>query len=79
MQSHTHRNEHWIVISGTALVTNNDKQDLLNENESTYICAGNKHRLENLGLGDLVLIEVQSGSYVGEDDIIRYEDSYGRL
>lgn len=78
MQSHQHRNEHWVVISGTALVTNNDQEHLLNENESTYISAGNKHRLENLGSGDLVLIEVQSGAYVGEDDIIRYEDSYGR-
>ena len=78
LQSHQHRNERWVVISGIALVTNNDQQHYLNQNESTYICAGHKHRLENPGSDNLVLIEVQSGDYVGEDDIQRYEDSYGR-
>jgi mannose-1-phosphate guanylyltransferase len=78
LQSHRHRNERWVVISGIALVTNNDQQHYLNQNESTYICAGHKHRLENPGADNLVLIEVQSGDYVGEDDIERYEDSYGR-
>ena len=75
---HHHRSEHWIVVKGTAKVTNEDRQALININESTYIPAGNKHRLENPGKLELVLIEVQSGEYVGEDDIVRFEDKYGR-
>jgi mannose-1-phosphate guanylyltransferase len=78
LQMHHHRSEHWVVVSGTAQVTNGDKVILLKTNESTYIPAGNKHRLENPGLLDLVMIEVQSGDYVGEDDIVRFEDDYGR-
>ena len=78
LQMHHHRAEHWIVVSGTALVTNGDKDILLTENQSTYIPLGVKHRLENPGAIDLELIEVQSGSYLGEDDIVRFEDNYGR-
>ncbi len=77
-QLHHHRNEHWIVVSGTAMVTNGNTDKLLLTNQSTYIEAGVKHRLENPGIKDLVLIEVQSGEYLGEDDIVRFEDSYGR-
>jgi len=76
---HHHRSEHWIVISGIAHVTNNDKEFLLNKNESTYILAGHKHRLENPGLVDLAIIEVQSGEIVREDDIVRFDDIYGRV
>ncbi len=78
LQSHRHRAEHWVVVRGTARVTRGDEVFLLGENESTYIPAGTKHRLENPGDRPLHLIEVQSGSYLGEDDIVRYEDSYGR-
>lgn len=78
LQMHHHRAEHWVVVSGTALVTNGDKSFLLRENESTYIPIGETHRLENPGKVDLELIEVQSGSYLGEDDIVRFEDGYGR-
>lgn len=78
LQMHHHRAEHWIVVSGTALVTKGDEQVLLTENQSTYIPLGVKHRLENPGKTNLELIEVQSGSYLGEDDIVRFEDSYGR-
>ncbi|MCS4248642.1 mannose-1-phosphate guanylyltransferase/mannose-6-phosphate isomerase [Pseudomonas sp. BIGb0164] len=78
LQMHHHRSEHWIVVSGTARVVNNDREFLLNTNESTFIPAGNTHRLENPGVIDLVLIEVQSGDYLGEDDIVRFEDIYGR-
>jgi mannose-1-phosphate guanylyltransferase/mannose-6-phosphate isomerase len=78
LQMHHHRSEHWVVVSGTAKVANGDKEILLRTNESTYIPAGHKHRLENPGLLDLVMIEVQSGEYLGEDDIVRFEDSYGR-
>ena len=78
VQMHHHRAEHWIVVSGTALVTNGDKTFLLSENESTYIPVGIVHALENPGKVDLELIEVQSGSYLGEDDIVRFEDRYGR-
>jgi mannose-1-phosphate guanylyltransferase len=67
-----------VVVSGTALVTNGEKQMLVRTNESTFIPAGHKHRLENPGKLDLVMIEVQSGGYVGEDDIVRFEDKYGR-
>jgi mannose-1-phosphate guanylyltransferase len=78
VQMHHHRAEHWIVVSGTAKVTNGDKTFLLSENESTYIPVGVIHALENPGLVKLELIEVQSGSYLGEDDIVRFEDLYGR-
>jgi mannose-1-phosphate guanylyltransferase/mannose-6-phosphate isomerase len=78
LQMHFHRSEHWIVVSGTAKVVNGENSRIVNINESTYIPAGHKHRLENPGLLNLVLIEVQSGEYVGEDDIVRFEDSYGR-
>jgi mannose-1-phosphate guanylyltransferase len=79
LQMHHYRNEHWIVVSGTARVTNGEKDFLLATNESTYIKAGTQHRLENPGTLPLVLIEVQSGQYVGEDDIVRYDDKYGRV
>jgi len=78
LQMHHHRAEHWIVVSGTARVTCGDKQILLAENESTYIPLGTTHRLENPGKLPLHLIEVQSGSYLGEDDIVRFEDIYQR-
>lgn len=78
LQMHHHRSEHWVVVSGTAKVTNGEKELLLRKNESTYIPAGNRHRLENPGLLDLVMIEVQSGDYLGEDDIVRFQDNYGR-
>ncbi|MBE0405278.1 mannose-1-phosphate guanylyltransferase/mannose-6-phosphate isomerase [Halomonas citrativorans] len=78
LQMHYHRAEHWIVASGTALVTCGEKEFLLRENESTYIPMGETHRLENPGKVPLQLIEVQSGSYLGEDDIVRFEDGYGR-
>jgi mannose-1-phosphate guanylyltransferase/mannose-6-phosphate isomerase len=78
LQMHHHRHEHWIVVSGMAKVTNGDKVVLLDENESTYITAGSKHRLENPGTILLELIEVQVGSYLGEDDIVRFDDDYGR-
>jgi len=78
VQMHNHRAEHWIVVSGEARVTNGDKTFLLSENESTYIPVGVVHALENPGKVELELIEVQSGSYLGEDDIIRFEDVYGR-
>lgn len=79
LQLHQHRSEHWVVVSGTALVTNDNKSFLLKANESTFISAGHKHRLENPGSIELVLIEVQSGEYLGEDDIVRFEDQYGRI
>jgi len=78
LQMHHHRAEHWIVVCGTAKVTRGDETLLLSENESTYIPLGVKHRLENPGKVPLELIEVQSGSYLGEDDIVRFEDVYGR-
>lgn len=78
LQMHLHRSEHWVVVSGTAKVINGDREIIVNINESTYIPAGCKHRVENPGLLNLVMIEVQSGAYVGEDDIERFEDSYGR-
>jgi mannose-1-phosphate guanylyltransferase len=79
VQMHNHRAEHWIVVSGEARVTNGDKTFLLSENESTYIPVGVVHSLENPGKVKLELIEVQSGSYLGEDDIVRFEDLYGRF
>ncbi|WXL26074.1 mannose-1-phosphate guanylyltransferase/mannose-6-phosphate isomerase [Ectopseudomonas mendocina] len=80
LQMHHHRSEHWIVVQGMAKVTNGSPEpQLINTNESTYIPAGHKHRLENPGVLDLVMIEVQSGEYLGEDDIVRFEDQYGRI
>jgi mannose-1-phosphate guanylyltransferase / mannose-6-phosphate isomerase len=79
LQMHHHRAEHWIVVSGTAEVTCGDKVILLSENQSTYIPLGEKHRLSNPGKVPLEIIEVQSGSYLGEDDIVRFEDTYGRV
>ena len=78
LQKHWHRSEHWVVVKGTALVTCGDKEFVLRENESTFIPATVRHRLENPGKVPLLLIEVQSGEYVGEDDIVRLEDVYGR-
>ena len=78
LQMHHHRAEHWIVVSGTALVTKGKATFLLTENQSTYISIGETHRLENPGKTDLEMIEVQSGSYLGEDDIVRLTDNYGR-
>ena len=79
VQMHHHRAEHWIVVSGTAKVTNGDNTFILSENESTYIPIGVVHALENPGKLPLELIEVQSGAYLGEDDIVRFEDNYGRV
>jgi len=78
LQMHHHRSEHWIVVNGAAKVVNGNNEKLVNSNESTYIPAGHKHRLENPGVVPLVMIEVQSGEYLGEDDIVRFEDVYGR-
>ncbi|CAB3739012.1 mannose-1-phosphate guanylyltransferase/mannose-6-phosphate isomerase [Paraburkholderia rhynchosiae] len=78
LQMHHHRAEHWIVVRGTALVTNGDQQIMLSENQSTYIPIGVTHRLTNPGRIPLELIEVQSGAYLGEDDIVRFQDTYGR-
>jgi mannose-1-phosphate guanylyltransferase/mannose-6-phosphate isomerase len=78
LQIHHHRAEHWIVVKGTALVQKGDETMLLSENESTYIPVGTRHRLSNPGKIPLEIIEVQSGPYLKEDDVIRYEDSYGR-
>jgi len=78
LQSHLHRSEHWIVVAGTARVTVNDEVRLVSENESVYIPLGAQHRLENPGKVPMVLIEVQTGPYLGEDDIIRYQDAYAR-
>ncbi|NIF88766.1 MULTISPECIES: mannose-1-phosphate guanylyltransferase/mannose-6-phosphate isomerase [Burkholderia] len=78
LQMHHHRAEHWIVVKGTALVRNGDKEITVTENQSTYIPLGTLHRLSNPGKIPLELIEVQSGSYLGEDDIVRFEDTYGR-
>lgn len=79
LQMHHHRSEHWIVVSGMARVVNGEQELLVGANESTYIPAGHKHRLENPGVLDLVMIEVQSGEYLGEDDIVRFADIYGRI
>ena len=78
LQMHHHRAEHWVVVSGTARITCDDKVFLLAENESTYIPIGARHRIENPGKVPLHIVEVQSGTYLGEDDIVRYEDNYGR-
>ena len=78
LQSHVHRAEHWVVVQGAAQVTVGAEVRLLSENQSVYIPLGETHRLENPGKLDLHLIEVQSGPYLGEDDIVRYEDAYAR-
>lgn len=79
LQMHHHRSEHWIVVSGMARVVNGERDFLLNTNESTFIPAGHSHRLVNPGVIELVMIEVQSGEYLGEDDIVRFNDIYGRV
>lgn len=79
LQMHHHRSEHWIVVQGMAKVINGTQSHLINSNESTFIPAGHRHRLENPGVMELVMIEVQSGEYLGEDDIVRFEDQYGRV
>ncbi len=79
LQMHNHRAEHWVVVNGTALIEKNGKKELLHQNESTFIPLGCKHRLSNPGKIKLELIEVQSGTYLDEEDIIRFEDSYGRI
>jgi mannose-1-phosphate guanylyltransferase / mannose-6-phosphate isomerase len=79
LQMHHHRSEHWVVVSGMAKVVNGENELFVSTNESTYIPAGHKHRLDNPGVVDLVLIEVQSGEYLGEDDIVRFQDIYGRV
>ena len=78
LQSHHHRAEHWIVVQGTARVTIDDKAQLVSENQSIYIPLGARHKLENPGKVPIVLIEFQTGAYLGEDDIMRHEDLYGR-
>lgn len=79
LQMHHHRSEHWIVVSGTAKVTCGDKVNIVNINESTFIPIGSNHRLENPGVIPLTIIEVQSGEYLGEDDIVRFQDDYNRV
>ena len=78
LQLHHHRAEHWVVVSGTAEITNGDSTYVLKENESTFIAVGQRHSLKNPGDVPLEIIEVQSGTYLGEDDIVRFEDLYGR-
>lgn len=78
LQMHHHRSEHWIVVSGTARVTCGETEALVNVNESTFIPMGRLHRLENPGIIPLIIIEVQSGEYLGEDDIVRFDDDYRR-
>jgi mannose-1-phosphate guanylyltransferase len=78
LQAHKHRSEHWVVVQGEARVTNGDRVYAIGVNESTFIPVGNRHRLENPGVEPLLLIEVQCGAYVGEDDIVRFDDRYGR-
>lgn len=78
LQSHMHRSEHWVVVEGCARVTVDDTVQLVSENQSIYVPLGAVHRMENPGKTPLTLIEVQSGPYLGEDDIIRYDDAYGR-
>ena len=78
LQSHHHRSEHWIVVEGTAKVIVDDEDKLLTEGESIHIPLGAVHRMENPGKVPMLLIEVQTGTYLGEDDIIRYEDNYSR-
>ena len=78
LQSHMHRSEHWVVVEGTARVTIGGEERLVTENQSVYIPLGQTHRLANPGQLPMYLIEVQTGAYLGEDDIVRYEDAYGR-
>jgi mannose-6-phosphate isomerase len=78
LQMHHHRSEHWIVVSGTARVTCGETESIVNVNESTFIPMGKLHRLENPGIIPLTIIEVQSGEYLGEDDIVRFHDDYER-
>ena len=78
LQMHHHRSEHWIVISGIAKVTCNSEERMLSTNESTYVPRFTSHRLENPGKVPLILIEVQNGEYLGEDDIVRFDDDYAR-
>ncbi len=78
LQMHHHRSEHWIVVSGTAKVVCGDEEKVLSSNQSTYVPQCTSHRLENPGVIKLVLIEVQNGQYLGEDDIVRYQDDYAR-
>lgn len=78
LQSHVHRAEHWIVVEGTAHVTIDDEVKMVSENQPVFIPLGAVHRMENHGKVNMTLIEVQTGSYLGEDDIIRYEDVYAR-
>jgi len=78
LQMHHHRSEHWIVISGTAKVVCGDREEILSPNQSTYVPQCTAHRLENVGVIKLILIEVQNGEYLGEDDIIRFQDDYSR-
>jgi mannose-6-phosphate isomerase-like protein (cupin superfamily) len=79
LQMHRHRAEHWIVVEGTAQVTCGERQSLLRPNETLYVPIGTRHRLENPGEIPLRVIEVQAGAYLGEDDIVRFEDTYGRI
>jgi mannose-6-phosphate isomerase len=78
LQLHHHRSEHWIVVSGTAKVTCDGEEKVLSSNQSTYVPPCTQHRLENPGVITLVMIEVQNGEYLGEDDIVRFEDDYAR-
>jgi mannose-1-phosphate guanylyltransferase/mannose-6-phosphate isomerase len=78
MQMHYHRSEHWVVIAGTAKIVNGDQEIFLDENQSTYIAKTHRHRFENPGKIPLQIIEIQSGPYLGEDDIVRFDDMYGR-
>ena len=78
LQFHYHRSEHWVVVEGTAKVTIDDEEKLLSEGQSVYVPLSSKHRLENPGEHQITLIEVQIGTYLGEDDIVRYEDIYSR-
>jgi len=79
LQSHNHRSEHWVVVRGTAKITHDNLEIVLHENQSTYIPVTHVHRLENPGNDILEVIEVQTGDYLGEDDIVRYEDIYNRI
>jgi mannose-1-phosphate guanylyltransferase / mannose-6-phosphate isomerase len=79
LQKHFHRSEHWVVVAGTAKVTKGEKEIILTEDQSVYLPLGQVHRLENVGRLNLELIEVQTGAYLGEDDIVRLEDVYGRV
>ena len=79
LQMHHHRAEHWVVVQGTAKVTRGNEEVMLREDQSTYIPLGTPHRLENPGKIPLHLVEVQTGSYLGEDDIVRFDDQYGRV